>query len=137
MSYNKIIAMGRLVAEPEMRSISSGTPVCEFRMAFDNGWGDNKKTCFIGVTCWGKTAEFVEQWFHKGDGVLVDGRLEFDQWDDKSTGEKRSKHYITAEKVKFPLGSKGDKPSEGGTIDKIVDTFNSTPKPVDVDEIPF
>ncbi len=114
MSYCKIVAMGRLVSDPELRKIPSGTPVCEFRMAFDNGWGDNKKTCFVSVTAWGKQAEFVERYFSKGKGIVVDGRLDMDEWNDKESGNKRTKHYITAERVVFPVGGKSDGGQSGG-----------------------
>ena len=112
MSYNKIIVMGRLTRDPELRNTPSGTPVCEGRVAFDNGWGENKKACFIDVTVWGKQAEFVSKYFKKGAGIHIDGRLEMDSWKDKTDGKERSKHYIVAERVTFPIGAgKGGAPS--------------------------
>ncbi|MGE4158482.1 MAG: single-stranded DNA-binding protein [Planctomycetota bacterium] len=105
MSYNKIIVMGRLTKTPELRSTPSGTPVCECRLAFDNGWGENKKSCFIDVTVWGKQAEFVAKYFTKGAGILIDGRLEMDTWKDKTDGKDRSKHYIVAERATFPISA--------------------------------
>jgi single-strand DNA-binding protein len=114
MSYCKIICMARLTADPELRTTPQGTPVCEARIAFDNGWGDNKKTCFISVTIWGKQGEFVKQYFSKGSGILIDGRLEFDTWDDKETGAKRSKHYIVAERVTFPISSSKNAEASAG-----------------------
>lgn len=117
MSYCKIIAMGRLTADPELRNTPQGTPVCDCRLAFDNGWGDNKRTCFVDVTVWGKQADFVKKYFQKGSGIVVDGRLELDQWEDKTSGQKRSKHYITAERVTFPVGSKNESGGGGGYSD--------------------
>jgi len=107
MSYNKIIMMGRLTKDPDLRSIPSGTPICEFGIAVDSGFGDNKRTCFIDVTVWGKQAEFVHKYFKKGSGIHVDGRLDLDTWDDKNGGGKRYKHRITAERVTFPVGAVG------------------------------
>ena len=103
MSYNKIIAMGRLTRDVELKTIPSGTPVCEMGLAMDSGWGDNKKTCFVDVTVWGKQAEFVSKYFKKGDGVHLEGRLDYSTWE--KDGQKRSKHSITAERVTFPVGA--------------------------------
>ena len=137
MSYNKIIMMGRLTRNPELRTIPSGTPVCEFGVAADSGWGDNKKTCFIDVTVWGKQAEFVSKYFMKGDGIHIEGRLDFDIWEDKNGGGKRSKHRITAERVTWPTGAPrkglvtdGHHNSGGGTTSG----WNSQQE---IDEIPF
>ena len=106
MSYNKVIMMGRLTRDPDLRTIPSGTPVCEFGIACDSGWGDNKKVCFIDVTVWGKQAEFVSKYFLKGEGIHIEGRLDFDTWEDKQGGGKRSKHRVTVERVTFPVGAK-------------------------------
>jgi len=131
MSYNKFIVMGRLTRDPELRITPNGTPVCECGMAFDNGWGDNKRPCFIEVTVWGKQAEFVKNYFKKGSGILVDGRLEFDQWDDKETGKKLSKHYITAERVTFTIsdarGSENSKPQESSSAEKRFENTEDVP----------
>lgn len=138
MSYNKVIGMGRLTRDPDLRTIPSGTPVCEFGLAMDSGWGDNKKTCFIDVTVWGKQAEFVSKYFKKGDGIHLEGRLDFDSWEDKNGGGKRSKHRITAERVTFPVGAgKGGNataaPSSTG-MDTAPSGWNSQQE---IDEIPF
>ena len=105
MSFNKVIMMGRLTRDPDLRTIPSGTPVCEFGLASDSGWGDNKKTCFIDITVWGKQSEFVSKYFKKGDGIHIEGRLDFDTWQDKNGGGKRSKHRVTAERVTWPVGT--------------------------------
>ena len=139
MSFNKVIMMGRLTRNPDLRTIPSGTPVCEFGLACDSGWGQNKKTCFIDVTVWGKQAEFVSKYFKKGDGIHVEGRLDFDTWEDKNGGGKRSKHRITAERVTFPVGAKQgrsndnhDQPDSGGG--GAPSGWNSQQE---IDEIPF
>jgi len=133
MSYNKVIMMGRLTRDPELRSIPSGTPLCEIGIAVDSGWGDNKKTCFIDVTVWGKQAEFVKQWFKKGDGIVIDGRLDLESWEDKNGGGKRSKHRITAERATFPVGA-GKKGSGEAAAGQSQDNYK---KEEEVDEIPF
>lgn len=117
MSYNKVIMMGRLTRDPELRTIGSGTNVAEFGLAVDSGWGDNKRTTFIDVTSWGKQSEFVTKYFKKGDGIHIEGRLEFEQWEDKNGGGKRSKHKVTAERVTFTVGGKSDqKPNNNEPI---------------------
>lgn len=136
MSYNKVIQMGRLTRDPDLRTIPSGTPVCEFGLASDSGWGDNKKTNFIDVTVWGKQAEWVAKYFKKGDGIHVEGRLDFDRWDDKNGGGTRSKHRITAERVTWPTGT----PRKGAVTDEHRSDggrpsgWNSQQE---IDEIPF
>jgi single-strand DNA-binding protein len=79
--------------------IGTGVAVTKFGLALDDGWGDNKKTVFIDVTCWKQTAEFVAQYCTKGTPVCVDGRLSMDTWEDRQTGQKRSKLYVTANSV--------------------------------------
>ena len=63
---NKVILMGRLTRDPEMRHTNSGTPVTTFSIAIDNGYGDNKRTDFVNCLAWNKTAEFVTKYFTKG-----------------------------------------------------------------------
>ena len=110
--YNKIQMMGRLSSDTEHRTTAQkGTSVVEFSMAVDSGWGNNKKTCFINCTVWGKQADFVSQYFSKGDPIFIEGRLDFERWDDKTTGNKRSRHKITVERVMFTLGSNKKPPS--------------------------
>jgi len=133
--------MGRLTRDPDVRTIPSGTPVCEFGLAMDSGWGDNKKTCFIDVTVWGKQAEFVGKYFKKGAGIHLEGRLDFDTWEDKNGGGKRSKHRITAERVTFPVGagrggaeSGAEHGSSGAAMNTAPSNWNSQQE---IDEIPF
>ncbi len=135
MSYNKVIMMGRLTRDPDLRTIPSGTPVCEFGIAADSGWGDNKKTCFIDVTVWGKQAEFVAKYFNKGDGIHLEGRLDFDRWEDKNGGGKRSKHRVTAERVTFPVGA--NKHNKNNQPQGHTDTPSGWNSQQEIDEIPF
>lgn len=105
MSFNKVILEGRLTRDPELETVGNGTPICNFDIAVDDGYGQHKKTTFITVTCWSKQAEFVSKYFKKSAGILVEGRLSQDKWPDKGTGKMRYRHRITAEKVQFPVGS--------------------------------
>jgi len=140
MSYQKFIVEARIVADPKNTPLSSGTPLCKFNIAFDCGFGPNKKTTFIEVNTWGKQAEFVAQYFKKGDGILIEGRIEQNRWPDKSTGEKRSKHIVAAERVTFPLGKAHvssqlpDNTGHDTTTDEPAGWSNT---PVDPENIPF
>ena len=110
MSFNKLIMMGRLTRDVELKKVGGkDTSVCEFGLAVDSGWGDNATVCFVDVTCWGKQAEFTAKYFKKGSPIHLEGRLDYQTWE--KDGQKRSKHRITAERVTFPIGSKKE---EGG-----------------------
>ena len=100
---NKVILNGNIVADPESRFSSGGKTITNFRLAVS---GRNDKTVYVDVTTFDKTAELVTKYKVKGDPVLIDGRLELDTWDDKATGQKRSKLYVIADNVEFLSGSK-------------------------------
>lgn len=104
--FNRVILIGRLTRDPEKSYTTTGTAVAKFGFATSNGFGENKKTVFVDITTWGKQAEFVTTYFTKGKEILIEGRLDFDTWESKE-GEKRSKLYVTAEKVSF-AGGKAD-----------------------------
>ncbi len=88
---NKAILMGRLTRDPELRHTGSGTPVCSFTVAIDNGYGENRSTDFINCTAWNKTAEFVEKYFTKGRMIIVVGRIQTRTWE----GQDGKKNYAT------------------------------------------
>ena len=88
---NKAILMGRLTRDPELRHTGSGTPVCSFSIAIDNGYGDNRSTDFINCVAWNKTAEFVEKYFTKGRMIIVIGRIQTRTWE----GQDGKKNYVT------------------------------------------
>ncbi len=131
MDFNKVILIGRLTREPEKSYTTTGTAVNKFGMAVNNGFGDNKKTVFVDITAWGKTAEFVSTYFKKGDPILVEGRLDFDSWTSKE-GEKKSKLYVTAEKVNFAGGKKDNDNSATVAEDKKENNLA-----VNTEDIPF
>ncbi len=88
---NKVILMGRLTRDPELRHTGSGTPVCSFTVAIDNGYGDNRSTDFINCVAWNKSAEFVEKYFTKGRMIIVVGRIQTRTWE----GQDGKKNYVT------------------------------------------
>lgn len=114
-SLNKVYLMGNLTRDPDLRYTPSGQAVCDLGLAvnrrFQVNGNDREESCFIDVVVWGKTAENVKQYLEKGSLVLVEGRLQFDQWEDQS-GAKRSRHRVVAEVVQFLNGRRGG--GEGG-----------------------
>ena len=122
---NKAILNGRLTKSPELKQTNSGKSVCGFTIAVDRS-RDREKTDFIPIVAWGKTAEFVNQWFVKGDLITIVGRIEVRNYEDKN-GNKRTATEIIAEAVLFG-GSKNttnasEKPAESknGGFEQIED----------------
>ncbi|MDG3006718.1 single-stranded DNA-binding protein [Paludisphaera mucosa] len=109
---NRVQLMGRLTFDPELRRIPNGTAVSELRMAVNRSWqgrdGERREeVLYIDVTVWDRQAETCCQILRKGSLVFVEGSLKMDQWDDKTTGEKRSKVRVQADRVQF-LDSRRD-----------------------------
>lgn len=109
---NRIILMGRLTRDPELRQTQSGTAVASFSLAVDRDFADKstgqRPTDFIDIVAWRNTAEFVSKYFSKGRMAVVDGRLQIRDWED-SNGNKRRSAEVVAEHVYF-----GDSKREGG-----------------------
>ena len=97
---NKAILMGRLTREPELRHTGSGTAVCSFTVAVDNGYGEDKKTDFISCVAWNKSAEFVEKYFTKGRMIIVVGRIQTRTWEGQD-GKKNYATDVVASEVSF------------------------------------
>lgn len=103
MALNKIVIMGRLCADPELRRTNSGTPVTTFTLAVDRdfkGQSGEKETDFIDCNAWRNTAEFVSKYFSKGRMAVVEGRLQIRNWKDKD-GNNRKNAEVVAENVYF------------------------------------
>jgi single-strand DNA-binding protein len=108
-SFNKVILVGNLTRDPELRYTPKGTAIAKIGLAVNRVWtnesGEKKEeVTFVDVDVFGRTAENVGQYMRKGRPILVEGRLRLDQWDDKQTGQKRSRLGVVAETVQF-LGS--------------------------------
>ena len=113
-NYNKVILMGNLTRDPEVRYTSSGTAIAKLGMAVNRYWRNQEgqqqeEATFVDVDAFGKQAETIGQYLKKGRPIMVEGRLKLDQWDDKQTGQKRSKLGVTLENFQFL-----DSRSEGG-----------------------
>jgi len=108
-SYNKVILMGNLTRDPESRVTPNGLTICKFGIAvnrvFKNKDGERQEeVTFIDCDAFGKTAETISRFLQKGRGIHIEGRLKLDQWDDKTSGEKRSKLGVVVDSFQFVGG---------------------------------
>jgi single-strand DNA-binding protein len=115
-SFNKVILMGNLTKDPEIRYTPSGTPVATFGLAVNRRYkqGEELKdeVCYIDIVVFGKQAEHCGQYLNKGNGVIVDGRLQQRRWE-TDDGQKRSKHEVVAQTINF-LPKRPDQGAAGG-----------------------
>ena len=142
---NRVTVAGNLTRDPELRYITNGTAVCEFGIAVNKRWKDKtsgerrEDTTFINVVCWAATAEWIGEHMKKGYPVLVEGRIQSDQWDDQKTGVKRTSIKIQADRIQelswsnFNAGS-GERRTAGATAAPAPRTIED---PVEEDDIPF
>ena len=147
--FSKVILMGNLTRDIEMRTTPSGQNVANFTLAVSRSWrgGDGSQqesTSFIDCVAWGKAGEIIAQYVQKGSPLLVSGRLDQRTWDDKETGKKRSAVEVYVEDFNFIGGGRGDSApsssssqSTSSTKSKDVVIEDIDDKPIDLSEIPF
>jgi single-strand DNA-binding protein len=112
-NFNKVILAGNLTRDPEVRYTPKGTAIAKLGMAINRSWktetGETKEeVTFVDVDAFGRTAEVISQYLKKGRPILVEGRLKLDQWDDKQTGQKRSRLGVVLENFQFLDSGRGD-----------------------------
>ena len=134
---NKVFLAGRLTRDPELRYTNNHNPVTNFAVAVTRKYktkgGDLREdTVFVDCDCWANTAEWVGTKTHKGDPVLVEGRLKQDEWEDKASGQTRRKLMVTADRVQAL--SWGD---TGGAAEPQPQTRAETPAPDPDEDLPF
>lgn len=123
-SFNRVILLGNLTRDPQVRYTPGGTAVAEIGLAVNRQWFDKQTnsrkedTTFVDVTLWGRTAEIAGEYLAKGRQVLIEGRLQTDSWDDKETGQKRSKLKVVCENMtmvggRTDGGGGGPRPNSG------------------------
>ncbi|MFM7181461.1 MAG: single-stranded DNA-binding protein [Verrucomicrobiales bacterium] len=117
-NVNKVILIGNLTRDPEVRHTPKGTAVGDIALAINRAYtaenGEKREdTTYVDVTLWGRTAEIAQQYLRKGRPVYIEGRLQMDSWEDKATGQKRSKLKVVAEALQL-LGGRGEGDSGGG-----------------------
>ena len=96
---NQVNLIGRVGGDIDIRQTSGGKSVAELNLAVDDGFGENKKTVWVGVTLWGATADCAAKYVKKGDRLGISGRLSQDSWEDKTTGKKQTKTKVTCENM--------------------------------------
>ena len=143
MAFNKVILMGNLTADPELRTTPNGQNLASFTLAINRTWNSTngerqEETSFINCTAWGKTGETISKYVSKGRQLLVSGRLQQRTWQDKDTGKNRSAIDVVVEEFSFVSdGSRGGAssgsaaPSSEPVIEEIPD------EPIDLSDIPF
>jgi single-strand DNA-binding protein len=105
-SFNKVILAGNLTRDPELRYTPKGTAIAKLALAVNRRWtGEDGQTreevTYVDIDAFGKQAEVISQYLRKGGGLLAEGRLKLDQWDDKQTGQKRSRLGVVLESFTF------------------------------------
>lgn len=149
-SFNKVLLIGNLTRDPQVRFLSGGMAVCEIGLAVNSSYKNKagqkiEEASFFDVVFFGKTAEIMGEYLNKGSSIHVEGRLKQETWDDKATGQKRSKVKVIGESMQM-LGSRGgakpggesrpaNQPSQesddGGS------SYEPSESPPSGDEIPF
>jgi single-strand DNA-binding protein len=151
MYLNKAIVIGNLTRDPEIRSLPSGIKVCSFSLATNRVWKDKngarqESTDYHNVVVFGRQAETVAQYMKKGSSILVEGRMQTRSWDDKTSGEKKYRTEIVADRTQFGPKSGGisttpqsvgpGKTSNGKDSEEI-DTIEYPEEDINPEDIPF
>jgi single-strand DNA-binding protein len=146
-SYNRVILMGNLTRDPELRYIPSGTAVSEIGLAVNDRYKRNEQwveeVTFVDVTLWGRTAEVANEYLSKGSPVLIEGRLKLHTWE--KDGQKHSKLRVTCDKMQMlgtrDGGQRGSRTGSGGRIEQSYEEeseqYMPAGGPPPSDEIPF
>lgn len=136
-NLNKVFLMGNLTADPELRYTPKGTAVTDIRLAINRYYaGDNserqEETTFVDVTLWNRQAEVAGNYLSKGRGVFVEGRLQLDSWEDKASGQKRTKLRVIGENIQlFPRGGdSSDMAAPPASSPLPVPTTTGNPRPL-------
>lgn len=134
-NYNKIILIGHVTRDPELRYTPQGKAVAKCGIAVNTHRGEGKddEVLFIDFDIWDKQAESLAKHVTKGQAILIEGRLKLDKWQDKATGQERSKHAITVMQWSFM----GGKPEDKTKPSQPAPGHNPNPQPKDGDDVPF
>jgi single-strand DNA-binding protein len=152
-NFNKVILAGNLTRDPELRYTPKGTAIARIGLAINRRFAGEdgqprEETTFVDVDAFGKQAETIGQYLRKGRPILIEGRLRLDQWDDKQTGQKRSKLGVVMESFQFldakaggdgipaPVGGPAPRPSRPAPSSQATEIPYSDAPPQD-DDVPF
>jgi single-strand DNA-binding protein len=129
-SFNKVILMGNLTRDPEKRVTQSGMSICKIGLAVNRTYtgqdGERKEeVTFVDCDAFGKQADTIAQWMSKGKGILIEGRLRMDEWQDKTTGQPRTKLGVVIDNFQFVGGrGEGEGAPQGGNT-----SYEAAPAP--------
>jgi single-strand DNA-binding protein len=140
-SFNKIILMGNLTRDCETRFAPNGTAIVKFGLAVNRRFQDadgnwKEQPTFVDVTIFGKRGEAFARFHTKGKAALIEGQLRMDTWDDKQTGQKRSKLYVVADSWEFVGSGRDSGGGAPGGYEAAGEPVDA-PSPAAVDETPF
>lgn len=146
--FSKVVLAGNLTRDPELRTTPNGASVCSFTIAVNRNYKDasgnpQEQTSFIDCTAWGKAGEMINQYLKKGQPLLVSGRLSQHSWEDKNSGQKRSRTEVVVEDFTFISGGNGNNggnagaASASGEAEIVPDDIPMDGGEVDLNDIPF
>lgn len=143
-SFNKVMLLGNLTRDPEVKYTPKGSAVTDVGLAVNrtyttDGGEKREETTFVDITMWGRQAEIAGEYLKKGRPLFVEGRLQLDTWDDKQTGQKRSKLRVVCENFQM-LGSRDGGEGGGGGGGRSTGGRSAKPAPAEDssdDDIPF
>jgi single-strand DNA-binding protein len=150
-SFNKVILLGNLTRDPEVRYTPKGSAVCDLGIAVNRvytteGGERREEVTFVDVVLWARLAEIAGEYLRKGRPIFIEGRLQMDSWDDKQTGQKRTKLRVVGESMQLlggrPGGTAGETTEEDRAATSAGSKTAAPPKPArptepGEDEIPF
>jgi single-strand DNA-binding protein len=140
-NLNKVMLIGNLTRDPELRVTPKGTAICQFSLAVnrkfrDESGADREEVTYVDIEAWGKSGENIAKYCTKGRPLFVEGRLRLDQWEDKTTKEKRSRMKVVCDNFQFLGSGRGDgaapgggEGGEGGSAPRTYAPRSTTPKP--------
>lgn len=131
-NLNRVLLIGNLTRDPELRVTPKGTAICQFGLAVNRSFKDEsgqtrEETTFIDVEAWGRQGETISKYCTKGRPLFVEGRLRLDQWEDKASGQKRSRMKVVLENFQF-LGGRGDGAPGAATGGSGGEDFDQSPE---------
>ena len=143
-NFNKVLLLGNLTRDPEVRYTPKGSAVAELGIACNRTYGSDtgerlQETTYVEIIAWSKLAEICGQYLRKGSSIFIEGRLQQDTWDDKATGQKRSKLRVVAENIQF-LSQRSTAAAPADSTVRTPATHSESTHAADVmgdDEIPF
>jgi single-strand DNA-binding protein len=136
-NLNKVMLIGNLTRDPELRVTPKGTAICQFSLAVnrkfkDESGGEREEVTYVDIEAWSKQGETIAKYCTKGRPLFVEGRLRLDQWEDKTTKEKRSRMKVVLENFQFLGSGRADGAAgggEGGEARSYAPRASSAPKP--------